>query len=50
MILSMNANPTRQREHSVTQSSPAMLTTLGAAAQHTPTPTYVSSDANSRES
>lgn len=50
MILSTNANPLRQREHSVTQGFPAMLTILEAVAQHTLAPSYVSSDANSRES
>lgn len=50
MIVSTNANPIRQREHSVTQSFPATLTILEAVAQNTPAPSYVSSDANSRES
>lgn len=51
MILSTNANPERQRERAVTQSVfPATLTILEAVAQHTPDPSYVSSDANSRES
>lgn len=50
MILRTNANTVRQREHSVTQSFPAALTIWEAVAQHTMAPSYVSSDANSRES
>lgn len=50
MISNTNANPIRQREHSVTQSFPATLTILEAVTQHTLAPSYVSFDANSRES
>lgn len=50
MILRTNANPARQREHSVTQSFPAMLTILEAVTQYTSTSYNVSPDANSRES
>lgn len=50
MILSTNANPIRQREHSATQSFPATLTISEAVAQHTLASSYVSSNANSRES
>lgn len=49
MILTTNADSLRQGEHSVAQSFPATLTTLEMV-QHTLAPSYVSSDANSRES
>lgn len=47
MILS--TDPVRQQGYTVTQSFPAMLAISEAVAQHTLTPSYVSSDANSRE-
>lgn len=50
MILNTNANPIVQREQSVTQSFQATLFIFETVSHYTLAPSYVSSDANSRES